>query len=186
MTGPHTSDPGAAAHGSAPRPRWPGVIGTIGIILGVIIFIDKIDDLMTLTWTEEDWRRIFAPGLAELIVRAMPPVGWRLFSGVAEMGLGVLLFVASIALRRRRRSGVYLCRVWAWLAIVWAVMVMGWAIWWLQQYAGEIPGLSLVSWQGFAVFGIVFALVLLLAYPVFLLFWFSKPDVQAEYETWPD
>lgn len=186
MTGSQTPDRGAPPSGSAPRPQWPRVIGTIGIILGIIIFIDKIDDLVTLTWSAADWQTIFAPDIAELIVRASRPVGWHLLSGVVQMGLGVFLVVASIALRRRRRAGVSLCRVWAWLAIAWAVTAMGWAIWWLPRHAAEIPGLSLASWQAWAVFGIVFALVLILAFPVFLLLWFSKLDVRAEVETWPD
>jgi hypothetical protein len=162
------------------------VIGTIGIILGIIIFVDQIDDLLTLTWTEEQWGRVFAPGIAELIVQATPPVGWQLSSALIQMGLGVLLFVGSVGLRRRSRPGVYLSRLWAWLAIGWTVLSMGWGIWWLQRHAGEISGLSQVSWQGYAAFGIVLALVLLLAYPVFLLLWFSKADVRAECETWRD
>jgi hypothetical protein len=183
---PQNPEPSTPPPASAPRPQWPRVIGTIGIILGIFIFLDQVDDLLLLTWTEEDWRRIFAPGIADLIAQATPSVGWRLFSSVIQMGLGVLLFVGSLALRRRSRSGVFVCRLWAWLAIGWTVLTIGWAIWWLQRYAGEIPGLSEVSWQGYAAFGIVLALVLLLAYPVFLLVWFSKLDVQTEYKTWRD
>lgn len=186
MTGPQEFDGGAPTSENGPRPRWPGVVGTIGMILGVIIFLDKIDDLVTLTWTEEDWRRIFAPDIAEVIARARPPQAWRLVSHLVQMGLGVLLFVGSIVLRRRRRAGVRLCRVWAWLAIVWAVVTIGWAIWWLQQFGGEMADVSLVGWQGYAAFGIVLALVLMLAFPVFLLVWFSKLDIWAEYATWPD
>lgn len=186
MAGPENLDPSMPPTASTASPQWPRVIGTIGIILGIIIFLDQVDDLLLLRWTEEDWRRIFAPDIAALIGQATPSVGWRLFSSVIQMGLGVLLFVGSLALRRRSRSGVFVCRLWAWLAIGWTVLTIGWAIWWLQRHAGEISGLSDVSWQGYATFGIVLALVLLLAYPVFLLVWLSKRDVQTEYKTWPD
>lgn len=167
--------------------RWPRVLGTIGLVVAIVIFLDKAEDIVThLTWSAQDWRRVFAPDVADLIVRAMPPLGWRLFAAAVEMGLAVLLFVGAIALRRRRQSGVYLCRAWAWLAIVWVVAVMGWALWWLRQYQGEIPGISHIAWQGFAMLGILFALAVLLAWPIFLLVWFGRADIRAEYEEWPD
>ncbi|UCF40698.1 MAG: hypothetical protein JSW43_13405 [Gemmatimonadota bacterium] len=166
--------------------RWPRVVGAIGLVVAVVMFVDKAEDIVTnLTWSAEDWRRVFAPDVADLIVRSMPPLGWRIFSAAAEMGLAVLLFVGAIALRRRRRSGVSLCRTWAWLAIVWVVAVMAWVLWWLSRYQGEIPGISHIAWQGFVVFGVVVAFVVLLAWPIFLLVWFGRPDIRAEWEEWP-
>jgi len=162
---------------NSPRPKWPKVIGTIGVVMGALILFDQLDDLATLSWTEDDWRRIFAPDIAELIVRSMPSTGWRLFTIIVQMGLGVLLVVGSLALRRRARRGIYLCRLWAWLAIAWSVFVMGRAAWWIQQYAGESRGIPPASWQAFGMFGIGLALVLLLTFPVFLLVWFSNHDV---------
>jgi hypothetical protein len=34
--------------------------------------------------------------------------------------------------------------------------------------------------------GIVIAMAVMMAYPLFLLFWFGRPDVRTEYEEWPD
>ncbi len=185
MTGAQDFDSGAPD--TAPLSRWPRVLGTIGVILGVIMFIDKLDDLVTrFGWSEEDWRRMFAPDVADLIVQAMPPVGWLVFSAVGGMVLALLLFIGSLVLRRRRRSGISLCRAWAWLAIVWTLLEIGRAIWWLERYAGDIPGVPLAAWQGFAAFGIAVALVIMLAYPVFLLVWFARGDIRAEYQEWPD
>jgi hypothetical protein len=181
----HESGPDVSHSTSPPHPRWPRVIGTIGIILGVVIFLDQIDDLwMQLTWTEEDWRLILSPEMAALMAAALRPTGWPLASTVIQMGFGVLLVVGSLGLRRRRRSGVSLCRLWAWLAIAWAVADIGWAAWLLSRYSGDIPGVSLVSWQSAAALGIGFALVLLLSYPVFLLVWLARPEVKAEYSSW--
>jgi hypothetical protein len=88
------------------------VVGTIGIILAVIMVVDQVDDVITyLTWSPDDWRRIFAPEVADLIVRAMPPLAWLVVSAAVGIGLGLLLFVGSIFLRRRRRNGVTLCCV---------------------------------------------------------------------------
>ena len=167
--------------------RWPRVVGTIGIILAVIMVVDQVDDVITyLTWSPEDWRRLFAPEVADLIVRAMPPLGWLMVSAVVGIGLGLLLFVGSIFLRRRRRNGVKLCRVWAWLAIVWAVLEIVRAISWFKGYSGDLAGVPVGVWQGYAVFGIVIAMAVMMAYPLFLLFWFGRHDVRTEYEEWPD
>ena len=71
------------------------------------------------------------------------------------------------------------------LAIGWVVLEMGWAIWWLSRYTGQIMGIPPATLQGYAAFGIAVALVVLLAFPVFLLIWLARIDVRAEYEAWP-
>lgn len=176
-------DAGAAA-GHEPRSRWPEVIGIIGIVLSVVMVADKVDDVLTLGWAEEDWRRIFGAYLTDIVTDAMPPAGWRLVSSVAHIGLGVLLFVGSIGLRRHRRSAVAKCRLWALLAIVWVAVEIGWAIWWLSGYTGQVAGVSAAEWQGYAAFGIAVAVVILLAFPLFLLVWLARREVRAEYESW--
>jgi hypothetical protein len=156
----------------------------IGIILSILIFVDKLDDLVTLTWTEENWREIFGPDLAEVIIGALPPFAWRLVSSLAHVALGVLLLVGCLGLRRRRRWGISRCRQWAVLAIVWIAVEMGWATWWLSRYGGEIAGLPPGTWQAAAAFGLAVALVILLAFPVFLIIWLARKEVRAEYESW--
>jgi len=49
---------------------------------------------------------------------------------------------------------------------------------------GDVPALTAAGGQGYVAFGLVLALALLLAFPVFLLVWFSAPTVRAEYERW--
>jgi hypothetical protein len=191
MTDSQEADPSTAGAGipAGPVPsRWPDVIGAIGIVLSAIIFIDKLDDLLTLTWTQEQWRGLVGADLANLIVDSLPPLAVRLVTSLAHMALAVLLLAGCLALRRRRRAGIARCRVWAALAIVWVTLEIGWAAWWLSQRTEEITraaGVSPAAWQGYAAFGIAVALVLLLAFPVFLLIWFARRDVKAEYETWP-
>lgn len=197
MTDPQESDPSAEGPGMPAGPgipagpvgtRWPEVIGILGIILSVIIFIDKLDDLITLSWTAEQWRVLLGADLARLVVESLPPMAVRLVTSLAHMALGVLLFAGCLALRRRRRAGITRCRVWAALAIVWVVLEVGWAAWWLSHRTEEITrwaGISPGVWQGYAEFGIAVALVLLLAFPVFLLIWFGRREIRAEYETWP-
>lgn len=173
-------------HGaSLPRSRWPNVIGIIGLVLSTIMFVDKLDNLVTFDWTEEQWARLVGANLADLIVRSLPPRGVRLISSVVHMALAILLFTGSWALRGRRRSAVSKCRAWAKLAIGWVAVEIGWAIWWLSRFTGELMGIAEATWRGYAAFGIALALVILLAYPVFLLTWLSRSHVRAEYEGWP-
>lgn len=165
--------------------RWPRAIGTIGIVLGVLILIDPLDDLLfRLFWAEPDWLRFLSPAMAELVVSVMPPLEWQLAQAAAQLALGVLLVAGSLRLRRYRRSGARLCRTWSWLAIGWIVVLAGWALWQLPLYSARITDVAGRGWQPIASFGALLALALLLAFPVFLLVWLSRPDVRAELETW--
>jgi hypothetical protein len=163
--------------------RWPITIGTIGVILGVVLILDNVDDLITLRWTATEWQRLLGPYIADWIARTLPPAGWRLVSALVQIGLGGLLIVASVGLRRRSRVGVSRCRLWAWLAIGWTVVAIGLGTLWLFRRA-ELPSLASPGVGGYVAFGLALALVLLLAFPVFLLVWLSLPHVRAEWEAW--
>ncbi|MEB3323327.1 MAG: hypothetical protein VKI81_10940 [Synechococcaceae cyanobacterium] len=162
-------------------PRWPTVIGTIGIVVGVLLILDNVDDLLLLEWTEADWRRLVGPYIADMVVRAMPSVGWRLATAAVEIGLGTVLVVGSVGVRRREARGVTLCRVWAWLAIVWVLVGAGRGAFWLQRHGADLPAMAT---SGPVVFALLLSVVLLLAFPVFLLAWFSSATVRHEIETW--
>lgn len=169
----------------ATPPRWPGVVGVTGIVLAILMFIDKLDDLVIpLLWSPDDWRGLLDPGEAELVVGLMPPMTWMAPASLIGMALAAVLFVGSLRLRRRLRSGVDLCRRWSWLAIAWAGIEIAVAIWWLQVNAAALSSLAGGEWQAPALVGILAALVVMLAFPVFLLVWFSRPPVRAEYATW--
>lgn len=181
MTDPETLSPSAD-----PAPRWPRTVGSIGIVVGVLMFLDQVDDLLVpLFWTTEDWSRQVGPELAAFLVRTLPPRAWMVTTCLVKLALGAFLVLGSIRLRRRRRSGVILCRVWAGLAIAWLAVEMGWAAVWLARHAGEIPGIPAEGWQGFATCGMIVALAVLLAWPVFLLVWLAKPEVREQVAGWP-
>ena len=166
--------------------RWPVVIGTIGVVLAALIVLDKIDDLVMLNWTEADWSRLLGPDLAALVYAALPPTAWRLLKSLVHIGLGVLLASGALALRHRRLHGVRRCRLWAWLSIAWVLGSMTVGLILARQSLGDIPGLSVYGWQAAAAFGIIVAVGILLAFPTFLLIWFSRDAVRAEYESWAD
>ncbi len=94
----------------APPARWPKVMGTVGVVLGVIMLIDKTDDLVVipLLWAGDGWSSLLGPELGDLVARSTPLWAWLLFYILLGMALGVLLVVASLRLRSRYPSGVTL------------------------------------------------------------------------------
>jgi hypothetical protein len=166
------------------EPRWPTVIGTIGIVIGIVLLIDTADDMLTLRWTAEDWRRVFAPQITDGIARAMPSVGMRILSTVVQVALAALLIVGSLALRRRSSAGVAHCRLWAWLAVAWIVIQVARGAVWLRRFGDDLPSVGAVTPHAYALFAGALAVAILLAFPVFLLVWLSRPTVRAEFERW--
>ncbi len=167
--------------------RWPRVIGILGLIVGALMFIDQLDDLLLLPLlrSESWWRGLVGDELAALISRWMPPAPWLIFVSLVGMTLGAVLFVGGLRLNSGRRSGAALCRTWAWLALAWLAVEMGAAAWWLSRYAGELSELAPGVWQAPAILGLGLAMVILAAFPVFLLSWFSRPAIKAQLAGWP-
>ncbi len=181
-----TTDPEARDAPAPPAPRWPTVIGTIGVVLGLIMLIDKADDLalVPLMWVGDSRRLLLGPEFGDFVARTLPWGGWIFYYIVLGMALGVLLVVGSLRLRRRRPSGVALCRAWAWLSLVWLAAGVAGALRWVGKYGGEVAELAGPGWENPALFGAVAAVALLSAYPVFLLVWLARAPVKEEIRRW--
>ncbi len=170
----------------APTTRWPKVVGTLGVILGGIMFVDKADDmiLIPLMWGGDSRSLLLGPEMGEIVARSMPNVVGFILYLLLGMLLGLMLIIGSLRLRRRSPSGVTLCRAWAWLSIVWLAAGMTVALWWLGDYGDEVASVAGTGWHSTAFSGTLLALAILLAYPVFLLVWLSRAPVKEEYLTW--
>ncbi len=179
------TDPAGTDAPSPPLPRWPKVIGTIGVVLGVIMFIDKADDLalIPVIWTDASRRLLLGPELGDLVGRSLPRAVWPFLYILLGGVLGLLLAIGSLRLRRHRRSGVALCRVWAWLSLAWLTVGLAAALWWFGRYGGEISRFAGPGWHNSALSGAIVAL-LVLAYPAFILVWLTRTPVKEEYLSW--
>lgn len=177
--------PEAAVAGTA---RWPRVIGTLGIIVGALMFIDKMDDLLMLPLmrSREWWAGLMGGEMADLVIRWIPSPIWIVVASSIGMVLGALLVVGALRLRRGRRSGVELCRAWSWLAIGWLLVEVGAAVLWMFIHAAELRQLApSADWEGSTALAILLVLIIMAAFPVFLLSWFSRPEIKAQFAAWP-
>jgi hypothetical protein len=170
---------------SSAQSKWPKVIGTLGVVLGVLMVLDTLDDVLFRLFTnEEDWAGWVGANIARSIVVSMPPIAWALLSAVIQIGLGAYLVAGSLRLRRRQASGVEMCRTWAKVTVAWVIVSMGLALWWIGRIAGEFAGATQAQVESAALYGVALAALLLLAYPLFLLYWFSKDTIRAETASW--
>ncbi len=176
----------AVAAGAKPA-RWPNVIGNIGLVTGALMVLDQLGDLTTLFYfnpaTLERW---FAPEIAELTLALLPPPGWTVLSALIGLVLGALVIIGSLRIKSHLRSGVELTTWWAWLAIVWvlteSVLVIGRMVAGAEHLTALVPG----QWETATAISLPIALAVVLAYPIFLLYWFRRADVRREYEGWAD
>ena len=172
------------AESSVPS-KWPTVIGSLGVVLGVLMVIDTLDDLLFQLFTsEEDWAAWIGSDIAQTIFVSMPPLAWLIAAAVIQICLGCVLVAGSLRIRRRQASGVQMCRTWAMATAAWVVLSLGFSLWWIGRISGDLPVASEAEIQAAAVWGIALAAVLLLAYPVFLLYWFSRDEIQTQIAGW--
>ncbi len=170
---------------SSAHSKWPTVIGTLRVVLGILMVFDTLDDLLFQLFTnEEDWAQWVGGDIARSISVSMPPLVWAILSAVIQTGLGGYLIAGSLRLRRRKASSVEICRTWAKATVLWVLVSMGLALWWVARIAGDFPGATQAEVESAALVGVALASLLLLAYPLFLLYWCSKDAIQSETAAW--
>ena len=68
--------------------------------------------------------------------------------------------------------------------MTWVIVSMGLVIGWIGRIGASFPGAGQAEVESAARCGVALAAVLLLAYPLFLLYWFSRGAIRAETEAW--
>jgi hypothetical protein len=171
--------------GAMPRTHWPAALGVIGIVIAALSVFDEAGELIRLfTWDEADWARIFGAETARLIEHMAPPLGFMVVSAVINLELAVLLFVGSILLLRRQRAGVSCCRAWAWIVLPWLVVQLVLVLTWLRDLLPQLLAPELMPSQATVSGAVIFGFMIVAIYPVFLLVWFARPRIRAEYVLW--
>jgi len=110
-----------------------------------------------------------------------------MLSGLVEMALAALLLTGGIFLKNRRRLGVLLLKIWAWISIPWAILETGFANVLVRRMLPRLPHIQggEIPLEGFIQVGIFFGLLVSLAIPIFALAWFGSRSISAEVADWP-
>jgi len=155
------------------RSRWPTAIGVISTILGALgVLCAPVSLLM----------KLVKPGM----MRQDPMLGrmpewfrsYQICSDLVGIVMWAFLLIAGIRLLKRRSVGRSLHIAYAWIGV--ALTIVGTAV---MAYATSSVDLPPGFMTLFAV-SIALGVALGLAYPIFLLVWFSRPKIRQEVEGW--
>lgn len=179
----------------APRPsRWPGVIGTIALVLGILATLGGCIGLVMVPFMEAIMEAVpnqQNPGLAGMSEWKQ----WTIPGSLAGMTLGVLLVVGGTGLMRRRGWGRRVCLGWAVLkmALVIFMATIQYQIAIVQAEAisndpnmQSLPAPFATIFQSFGIIGVIITVIWGWALPVFLLGWLSRSKIRNEVKSWSE
>jgi hypothetical protein len=156
-------------------PSWPKVIGIISIVFAGLGLICTPIGLAT--------REAAGPAGAEAMEGAPPWYAtYQTASALAGIVVAAILLVAGILLCKRRPAGRTMHITYAILNIVVAVGNVIAAASAVGQMDSGPAGAA--PFKGVFIGGIVIGLVIGLAYPIFILVWFTRPKVRDEVAAW--
>jgi len=172
----------------AQRSNWPTVIGVISIVFGSGACLGGVWGFLAPHFIKmmADWQ---PPNQAALMPDMSEWASWIFVTSVLTIVIALILLVAGIDLLRRRMRAIKLARVWAVLRMIFALVgaYMGFLIQ-QAQFRQMSPQSSPVGGSFFvavSVFGMLVGILWGWAFPIFLLVWFSRAKIKAEYLRWP-
>lgn len=180
--------PGALIAPKRPS-AWPGVIGTIAIVLGSLATFGALSQVAAPLIM--DWVTSIMPAEQRSQVEAMGKYGTeQIVLGLLGIAIAILLIVGGAKLLRRRRSAATILRIWAVLKVLnsTAGSVVGLLLQ-LEQFRalpqqGQAPAGMMDLMRSFAFVMLGISLLWLWAFPAFLLAWFARRKVRDEMKGW--
>jgi hypothetical protein len=175
-----------------PRSGWPGVIGTIAIVIGALGIIGGLWGLLGPLMTSK-MAQFVPPEQRTGLDVAQRWQAWTYVLSTFATLLAVLLLVAGIRLVRRRASAPGTCRAWAVLKMLLVVLqaIMTALIqrdtFAAMEKMGSLSptGLSASSYISIAASASAVAVIVWgWALPVFLLIWLARSKIREEMATW--
>ncbi len=173
---------------SRPPSSWPTILGVIAIVFGCLGMLQGVLTLFTRMTMD------FASGIAGdqpqfAVVRKWMP--WTIGMGVAGGVIAAILLFAGIQLIRRKPASAGLIRGWAIIKIIYALPATGVGLIMQLEQAAAVsqqagvagafaPGSLSIIGVGSSIVGGLW----LLAFPVFVLFWFRRDAVREEIGRW--
>lgn len=87
----------AGIHSMSKRARWTEILlGVIGLLAGLYVLFNPVAGAITLVWAIGAWLLISGIFEVAFAFKARNDKAWRLFMGVLDVVLGVLLLVSSV------------------------------------------------------------------------------------------
>ena len=177
----------------AVRPsQWPGVIGTISMVLGCLAVLGGCFGVVF-----GPIFAVIAKKLPDEAAEAIAPMGemmvWMVLSGVATTLIGAMLAVGGWGLIKRRRWCRSVCMTWAVLKmlLVIASSVMSFFIFreqmeMVMEQGGNagLPPFFTSLMRASGAFGVLIGILWGWAFPVFILIWFSRQKIRTEAAGW--
>lgn len=175
--------------GSAAQSTWPTAIGILGIVLGALGSLGGAWGLAPFIM-----KRMFdlMPKEAAVVKDAIEQSqAWLIASSLVMLILSVLLLVIGIGVLHRRRRIVRLVFIWAVMMILYIPVTAAFQYRMQQsqfevmaQQSGNAPPMPSGVPMIIGVFSCANTLVLGWALPVFLLIWFRRSRIRAEWMGW--
>lgn len=175
---------GAAYPGQqAGKPSWPTVVGIISLCVAGLFSLMTIGSLAigAVVQNNPQQRRIMAD-MPEWVVSWQ----YKAISGTFTIGAYVVLAIGGVMLLKRRPAGRTLHVAYVLMGIVLAIAGSVVAL----MMMGHMPATPNAPPQVDAiqkittVVGLVIGLAFALAYPTFVLIWFTRPKVKQHIKTW--
>lgn len=176
--------------------KWPTVIGIIAIVLASFGLLGAVCVFGSMFVPGMGFNPAMMPGGPGPANSSVDMAEWadimqfnNAVGGVMSLAFSVLEMIGGILLLERRRIAVSWLKAFAWLTIMLSIgfQIWSWSSGMMQQMmefnaaiAGPGGRYAVIGGIG----GVVCATVFGLAFPVFLLIWFSRSKVKAEVSTW--
>lgn len=161
------------------RTAWPIVIGTVCIVFALLNIALKILELADPTPTSELFQ------MSEASAAGFE--GTNRVSAAASIILSIWLALGGVGVIMRRYAGVRSLRSWSIVIIVLVAIAFTCLFGALLLGSGTLPAGGDAGAAGGVGFMFVFLLILMLiglALPVFLLWWFKRPRIVDEIDQW--
>jgi len=174
---------GAYPGQQADKPSWPTVVGIISLCVAGIFSLMMIGSLAISAAVQNNpqQRRIMAD-MPEWIASWQ----YKAISGTFTIGAYAVLAIGGVMLLKRRRAGRALHMAYVMMGIVLAIAGSVVTLMMMDHMPAtpNAPPQAHAIQQITTVIGFVVGLAFALAYPVFLLIWFSRAKVRQHVQTW--
>jgi hypothetical protein len=172
---------GGVYPGQQPRPPWPTVVGIISLCVAGIFGLMTIGSLI---YNASGFHTAQQREVLENMPGWFRPYKW--VGGVFTIATYVVLAIGGAKLLKRRRAGRTLHVAFALMGVLVAISGLVVMITMMNYMSppANMPPQARVAFKATMAFSAIIGMAFALAYPVFVLIWFTRPKVNQHIRTW--